>query len=329
MSGPSAPAVAAGAAADGALASLSMYGGAAAIDAAHDALWAGIRDRLRAAGLTRVPDALDRSRAPAAAWRHPCLLLAQSCGMPLVGSLAGLVRLVAAPVYGFPGGAEVPQGAVARVVEGDAGGIPVLDAATAVGGPGDGPPDAAADGVAGAGWRRSLLVVGRNAVARDIADLRGGRAAVNEAESNSGANLLRAAVAPFAREGRFFSGLVFTGGHRASLAAVGAGEAEVAAIDSVTFALARRFEPDLTAAVRPLAWTPATPWLPYVTRADLAEEEVVLLRRALAAAFADPALAAARAVLGITGLIFPARTVYDRVLAVERAAAALGYPELG
>ena len=247
--------------------------------------------------------------------------------MPLVGSLAGQVRLVAAPVYGFPGGAEVPPDAVARAGEDD--GIPVLDGAWTDDGPDEGPVDAAAAGVAGARWRRSLLVVGRDAAVRDVADLRGGRAAVNEPESNSGANLLRAAVAPFARDGRFFSGLVFTGSHRASLAAVGAGEAEVAAIDSVTFALARRFEPALAAAVRPLTWTPATPWLPYVTRADRSEDDVDRLRHALAAAFADPDLAEARAVLGITGLIVPALADYDRVRTIGQAAAALGYPELG
>lgn len=265
------------------IASIAMYAGAPEVDAAHAALWAGIRDRLRVAGLADVPEHLDRGD-PAAAWLDPGLILAQTCGMPLVKGLAGRVRLVAAPIYGFPGG----EGAM----------------------------------------RRSFVVVAAASPVTGIADLRGARAAINGHDSNSGANLLRAAVAPYARDGRFFAEVVETGSHRASLARVAAGTAEVAAIDSVTFALAARWSPADVAGVRILAETAATPWLPLVTRADLPEDAFTTLREAVAEAFAEPGLDAARAALGITGLAFPTLADYDRILEVEAEAARLGYPEL-
>ncbi len=68
-----------------------------------DALWAELRDRLRTAGIADVPDALDRARPLRAIWRDPNLLLAQTCGYPLMTEFAGRLQLVATPVYDFPG----------------------------------------------------------------------------------------------------------------------------------------------------------------------------------------------------------------------------------
>ena len=70
---------------------------------ATDALWAELRERLRAAGMADVPDALDRTRSLREIWRDPALLLAQTCGYPLVTELSGLVQVVATPIYDFPG----------------------------------------------------------------------------------------------------------------------------------------------------------------------------------------------------------------------------------
>ena len=84
------------------IASLGMYD-LPWLRAATDALWAALRDRLRAGGMDDVPDALDRSRPLAEIWRDPGLLLAQSCGYPLVFSLRDAVRLVGTPCYDLPG----------------------------------------------------------------------------------------------------------------------------------------------------------------------------------------------------------------------------------
>lgn len=84
-------------------ASLAMYDMLAPVRAANDLLWTGIRDRLRLAGIA-APDALDREISYHGIWLQPDLLLAQTCGYPFVKQLRGKVRLVATPVYNFPGG---------------------------------------------------------------------------------------------------------------------------------------------------------------------------------------------------------------------------------
>ena len=85
------------------LASLAMYRDPPVIAEATRGLWRFVGERLRAAGMTDVPDALDETVAHDAAWLDPRLLLAQTCGYPLATRLAGRVRLVATPVYDHPG----------------------------------------------------------------------------------------------------------------------------------------------------------------------------------------------------------------------------------
>ena len=65
---------------------------------------------------------------------------------------------------------------------------------------------------------------------------------------------------------------VHTGSHRASIQAVAEGHADLAAIDAVTFELARRHEP-AAKRVAVLARTPETPGLPYIASASLAERK--------------------------------------------------------
>lgn len=58
-----------------------------------DALWAGIRDALRARGLD-APEALTRDGSLWDHWESPDLVLGQTCGMPYRQRLHGKVRLV-------------------------------------------------------------------------------------------------------------------------------------------------------------------------------------------------------------------------------------------
>lgn len=74
------------------------------LHAAFDALWAGTRDGLRAAGVADVPQAL----TPLAAglkefWQRPDLLLSQTCGMPFRHVLKDKVTLVGTPDFGLEG----------------------------------------------------------------------------------------------------------------------------------------------------------------------------------------------------------------------------------
>lgn len=70
--------------------------------AANDALWASISARLAEAGV-RAPDRLTRAGDLVALWRHPGLLLGQTCGYPYVTRLKDMVTLIATPEYSFPG----------------------------------------------------------------------------------------------------------------------------------------------------------------------------------------------------------------------------------
>jgi ABC-type phosphate/phosphonate transport system substrate-binding protein len=270
--------------APGRIAALAMYDAPAAVAAANDALWAGLRDRLRAEGLAGVPDRLTRGGSYADPWLDPRLLLAQTCGFPYVRHLRGRVRLVATPVYSFPGGTGAD--------------------------------------------RRSVVVVAAEAPFAGVADLRGARAAINDPGSNSGANLFAALVAPLAMNGRLFSSVTVTGGHRESLAAVAAGRADVAAIDSVTFGLLVRHAPEEVAGVRVLAETPGGPGLPLITRGEATDAEVAVLRQGLAGVLTDPGMAAARETLGLVGIELLGDEDYEVLARYAAEAAALGYREL-
>ncbi len=175
---------------------------------------------------------------------------------------------------------------------------------------------------------RSAIIVRANDLAQGLADLRGRRCAVNERDSNSGSNLLRAAIAPLADQGRFFASVALSGGHLASVRAVAQGSADVAAIDCVSYAHIRRFDPEITAGLRILDWTPSSPGLPYVTARVSDAATVSALRAALAAVQADPALAAVRDALKLSGIDFAVDEDYVEVRQLERGALERGYPEL-
>ncbi|WP_421851758.1 phosphate/phosphite/phosphonate ABC transporter substrate-binding protein [Novosphingobium sp.] len=174
----------------------------------------------------------------------------------------------------------------------------------------------------------SFLIVRADAGVGAVSDLRGAVAAINDWGSNSGMNLLRHTLAPHAVGGRFLAAVARSGSHRASIAMVARGEADVAAIDCVTFGNLARFAPETVAGVRILAETAKTPGLPLITRSAASDAEVHQLRGALADLARDPATAELRDVLGLEGFTALEACDYDAVLALERDAAALGYPRL-
>lgn len=178
------------------------------------------------------------------------------------------------------------------------------------------------------GRYRSAFVVRADDPAKDLADLRGRRAAANEPDSQSGCNALRAAVAPLAAGARFFAAVAWTGAHRVSLAAVRDGTADVAAIDAVTFALLARHAPAETEGLRVLAWSAAAPALPYATRRGIAPEQRQRLVSGLLAAAAHPDAAAPCRTLLLTGMAPVDDAAYLPIPAMRHAAERLGYPDL-
>lgn len=175
---------------------------------------------------------------------------------------------------------------------------------------------------------RSEILVRAGDAAERLEDLRGRRAVANGRDSQSGYSALRHAVAPFAANGRFFESITLSGGHLRSLEMVAAGEADVCAIDAVTFHLLTRLRPELTRRLRVIARSADAPALPYVTRPGISEVELERLRAGLRRAAADPALAEVRASLLLEGFVVKPLSAYDRILELESAAAAAGYPAL-
>lgn len=174
----------------------------------------------------------------------------------------------------------------------------------------------------------SIVVVAEGAPVRSLEDLRGGVCAINSWKSHSGMSALRALIAPLSRGGRFFARIQVSGAHSASLAMVARGEADVAAIDCVVHALLARHRPAALDGTRTLGRTARAVAPPFVTHARTGDENVGRLRSALARAFDDPALAAARADLMLAGLEILPLAAYDRIKAFERLAARHGYPVL-
>ena len=257
---------------------------------AHDVFWTALAERLAAAGVKDVPRKLTRGAWPAEVWGDSSLLFAQGCEYPLAKAFGDRVRVVAHPVY-------------------------------------------SAAGCEGARYRSAVVVRGRaapgggdrGAGVAALAALRGRRCVVNELDSNSGMNLLRAAVAPLATGGRFFGSIAVSGAHLRSVEMVASGEADVASIDCVSFAHFQRLYPALVGELRVLSWTASSPSLPYITTRSASDATVQALRAALADVFADDELASVRQQLLLQGVDLEPAEGFGEVLALERGAANSGY----
>ncbi len=171
------------------------------------------------------------------------------------------------------------------------------------------------------GFYSSMIVVPASSNLHSMGDCRSARAVYNTDDSMSGLLALRSAAAPQQSETEpFFRSLSRSGGHRRSLRAVADGEADVACIDAVTFALLSRVDPEVISGVRVLGQSPKVPGLPYITSLAASAETLERLRTALRHAMDDPALGDVRAELLLSGITFPDPANYNVILELEAAA---------
>ena len=145
------------------------------------------------------------------------------------------------------------------------------------------------------------VIVREDADAESVADLRGGRLAVNGMGSYSGCHVWRSILPAGTDLQSFFGEIVTSGAHRASIRRVVAGEAAACAVDCVTHALLADHAGDELRDTRILTSSPTAPGMPYVTAAATSDDDVERLRAGLRAALADPSLAPARRELRLTG----------------------------
>ncbi|WP_345816157.1 PhnD/SsuA/transferrin family substrate-binding protein [Paraburkholderia sp. PREW-6R] len=172
----------------------------------------------------------------------------------------------------------------------------------------------------------SVLVTRADAPFDTLASCRGARAACNQDDSNSGMNVFRHAVAPLAHGEPFFASVLQTGSHVGSLRAVADNQADVAAIDCVTFAFVCDALPDLARRVRRIGMTAASPGLPLIAASTVPQATIDALRVALDEAVdAQPERARRLRLLGFSRL---ALSDYARIVELENDARAMGYARL-
>jgi ABC-type phosphate/phosphonate transport system substrate-binding protein len=188
-------------------------------------------------------------------------------------------------------------------------------------------PHYAAEGCKGA-YHHAAIVVRADSRFASTGDLRGARAGMNDARSNTGMNLFRASIAPIANGRQFFRSVTITGSHARSLAAIMSDRIDVAAVDAVTLALLRDRYPDYADRLRIIDWTVQSPSLPFITSIGSPQRLLDTLRELLSAIVADPANQAVLQRLRITGFSTLAFDEYQPLLGLEREAAARSYPTL-
>ena len=154
------------------------------------------------------------------------------------------------------------------------------------------------------------VIIARDTLAiQKLSAPRGQRVAINHASSYSGCLALKRWVSLMAKPAAVFSKVITTGSHRESVRAVTTGLADIAAIDCISWALARRF--DSTAqSLKVVARTDDRPSLPLITAMRSSPSMLDGLRVALneAITILDPT---SRDVLGITAFVVAHEHDYD------------------
>lgn len=172
----------------------------------------------------------------------------------------------------------------------------------------------------------SLLISRADDARRTLPAFFDSRGVINGEDSNSGMNLLRHRLAPLHREGRFFASVGISGSHRESLRWLRDDLADLAAIDSVTFAyLARHAEEEVTG-LRVIARSAFSPTLPYITAVTASDQQLEALRRVMNSALHE--LPEVAEVLGLQEILPASDGDYQVLLDYRQEAESLGYGRL-
>ncbi|MBT2374071.1 phosphate/phosphite/phosphonate ABC transporter substrate-binding protein [Pseudomonas fluorescens] len=177
-----------------------------------------------------------------------------------------------------------------------------------------------------AGNHCSLLLTRDDNPRTTLADFFGSRGVINSEDSNSGMNLLRERLAPLHHQGRFFASVVISGGHRDSLRWLREDRADLAAIDSVTFAYLARFAPEEVAGLRIVTRSAISPTLPYIGARGLSDEYILQVRQAMNQALQDQPQVVE--ILGVQEVLPASEADYRVLLDYRQQAQALGFERL-
>ncbi|MCO7629664.1 PhnD/SsuA/transferrin family substrate-binding protein [Pseudomonas fluorescens] len=177
-----------------------------------------------------------------------------------------------------------------------------------------------------AGNHCSLILSRADDARKTLAYFRGSRGVINSEDSNSGMNLLRQRLAPLHRDGQFFATLGISGAHRESLRWLREERADLAAIDSVTYAYLAQHAPEEISGLRVVARSAFSPTLPFITVATATDEQIEQLRRVMNRALRE--LPDVAQILGLPEVLPASESDYQIVLEYQREAEELGYGRL-
>ncbi|MFT5218122.1 MAG: ABC-type phosphate/phosphonate transport system substrate-binding protein [Planctomycetota bacterium] len=174
----------------------------------------------------------------------------------------------------------------------------------------------------------SHFIVPASSDIKQLQDCRGKTVAMNNADSNSGMNVLRHAIADLHPGGHFFAEVVETGGHLYSIEALANGLAELAAIDAVSFQLIKDDQPALCANIRIIGSSTQSCGLPFVAPLALSAQldKPGLVEQFNLALAQTPA--EARRVLHLSRFEAVEWADYASIPALESDAIECGYPQL-
>ncbi|WP_367085477.1 PhnD/SsuA/transferrin family substrate-binding protein [Pseudomonas sp. HOU2] len=177
-----------------------------------------------------------------------------------------------------------------------------------------------------AGNHCSLILSRADDARKTLADFRGSRGVINSEDSNSGMNLLRQRLAPLHRDGQFFATVGISGAHRESLRWLREERADLAAIDSVTYAYLAQHAPQEVSGLRVVARSALSPTLPFITVANATDEQIEQLRRVMNQALGE--LPDVAQILGLPEVLPASESDYRILLDYQREAVELGYGRL-
>ncbi|MGF6515211.1 ABC-type phosphate/phosphonate transport system substrate-binding protein [Pseudomonas sp. BT76 TE3572] len=172
----------------------------------------------------------------------------------------------------------------------------------------------------------SLLLSRADDPRRSLPAFRDSRGVINGEDSNSGMNLLRHRLAPLHQDGQFFASVGISGSHRESLRWLREERADLAAIDSVTFAYLARHAEEEVAGLRVIARSAFSPTLPFITAATVTDEQVEALRQVMNTSLQE--LPDVSETLGLREVLPAGESDYRIVLDYQQEAEALGYGRL-
>ena len=175
---------------------------------------------------------------------------------------------------------------------------------------------------------RAFFMVRSDDPAECLEDMRGRIFGCNSRLSNSGMNLPRLSLARIAGGKPFFSSVVMTGGHVASLERLDESSIDICSIDNVTWGCFKKFRPVNSERYRILDETVSSPSLPYVTAVNTSESDAAAIAETLHEIMDDPQATNIRGALELAGVSTPDVDAYERLMEFEREAADLGFPEI-